>query len=208
MRQFRTPVPAVALWLLSTQEMKLPDAAESLSGWSARLARLASVTGTEPPSSAPRRMLSMGSVTPPSEPDFVNKPAPDFIVRDVDGHPVTLSGLRGKPVLLDFWATWCAPCRESMPYVQSLYDQFKDQGLVVLGIDTNEPADKARKYFADQKFSFANLLATGSDIVKNYGADAIPRVVLIDQDGIVRYVHRGWGPNIDLTPEVKKLVKR
>ena len=208
MRTFRSPVPGAALWLLSTQQMKLPDALKALSEWSDRLARLAGVSDKEGPSAAPTRMLSMGSFTPPSEPDFVGKPAPAFVVRDVDGHPVTLSGLHGKPVLLDFWATWCEPCRESMPYVQSLYDRFKDKGLVVLGIDTNESAEKARDYFAAQKFSFANLLGTGSDIVRNYGANAIPRLLLIDKDGIVRYVHRGWGPNIDLTPEVQKLVER
>jgi cytochrome c biogenesis protein CcmG/thiol:disulfide interchange protein DsbE len=111
-------------------------------------------------------------------------------------------------VLLDFWATWCAPCRESMPHVQTLSDQFQAKGLVVLGIDTNEPAELARKYFAEQKLSFANLLGSGSDVVKNYGANSIPRVVLIDKDGVVRYTHTGWGSGMDLTAEVKKLIER
>ncbi len=78
---------------------------------------------------------------------------------------------------------------------------------MVLGIDTNEPAETARKYFVDQKYTFANLLGSGSDVIKNYGAEAIPRVVLIDKDGVVRYVHSGWGSGVDITPEVKKLIE-
>jgi peroxiredoxin len=94
-----------------------------------------------------------------------------------------------------------------MPHIQSLYDRFKEKGLTVLGIDTNEPAEKARKYFADQKYSFANLLGSGSDVIRNYGAHSIPRVVLIDKDGVVRYMHSGWGSREDLTPEVRKVVE-
>jgi hypothetical protein len=78
---------------------------------------------------------------------------------------------------------------------------------MVLGIDTNEPAETARKYFVDQKYTFANLLGSGSDVIKNYGANSIPLVILIDKDGVVRYVHRGWGTGMDLTPEVKKLIE-
>jgi hypothetical protein len=77
---------------------------------------------------------------------------------------------------------------------------------MVLGIDTNESSETARKYFVDQKYTFANLLGSGNDVIKNYGANGIPLVVLIDMDGVVRYVHRGWGTGMDLTPEVKKLI--
>jgi peroxiredoxin len=142
------------------------------------------------------------------EPEMLGKPAPEFRLKDVDGRETTLASLRGKTVLLDFWATWCAPCRGSMPDVQTLSDQFQAQGLVVLGIDTNESAELAREYFAEQKFSFANLLGSGSDVMKDYGANGIPRVVLIDKDGVVRYAHTGWGSGMDLTAEVKKLVER
>jgi thiol-disulfide isomerase/thioredoxin len=126
----------------------------------------------------------------------------------VDGRETTLASLRGKPVLVDFWATWCEPCREEMPQIQALYDQFKDKGLMVVGIDTDEPAETARKYFEDQHYSFANLLGSGNDVVKKYGAEMIPMVMLIDKDGAVRYVHHGWGSGMDLSAEVKKLVAR
>jgi peroxiredoxin len=207
MRPSRSPVPGAALWLLDTQATKLPDAVKALAEWRDRLAKLPSVTGAGAPPPALNSMLTTGPFTPASEPELLGKSAPEFTLKDVDGRETTLASLRGKPVLLDFWATWCAPCRESMPHVQSLYDRFKEKGLVVLGIDTNESADMARKYFVEQKYSFANLLGSGSDAIKNYGANSIPRVVLIDKDGVIRYVHRGWGTGMDLTPEVKKLVE-
>jgi cytochrome c biogenesis protein CcmG/thiol:disulfide interchange protein DsbE len=151
--------------------------------------------------------LTTGPFTPPSEPELLGKRAPEFTLKDVEGRDITLASLHGKPVLLDFWATWCEPCREATPHIQVLHGQFKDKGLAVVGIDTNEPAETARKYFAEQKYTFANLLGSGSDVIKNYGANGIPLVVLIDKDGIVRYVHRGWGSGMDLTPEVKKLIE-
>ena len=206
-RVFRSPVPGAALWLVDKQAMKLPDAVKALAEWSDRLAKLPPVTETGAPSSTLNRILPGRSFTPLSEAELVGKLAPEFSLKDIDGREVTLASLRGKPILMDFWATWCEPCRESMPHIQTLYDQFKEKGLVVLGIDTNEPAETARKYFADQKFSFANLLGSGSDVVKNYGAEAIPRAVLIDKEGVVRYVHSGWGSGMDLTPEVKKLIE-
>jgi hypothetical protein len=94
-----------------------------------------------------------------------------------------------------------------MPHAQALHDRFKEKGLMVLAVDTNEGADKARKYFEEQKYSFASLLGNGSDVVRNYGANTIPKVVLIDKDGVVRYVHTGWSTGMDLTPEVKKLIE-
>jgi cytochrome c biogenesis protein CcmG/thiol:disulfide interchange protein DsbE len=206
MRMFRSPVPSAALWLLETQAMKLPDAEKALTEWRDRLAKLAPVTETGGPS-APKRVFPAGMFTPGSEPELTGKPAPEFTVTDVDGREIKLASLRGKPVLLDFWATWCEPCRAATPHIQALHDQFKDKGLVVIGIDTNEEAEPARKYFAEGKYTFGNFLGSGKDVIKNYGANGIPLVVLIDKDGVVRYAHHGWGTGMDLTSEVKKLIE-
>lgn len=206
-RVFRSPVAGATLWLIGTQAMELPDAVKALAAWSNRLAKLPPVAETGAPSPAQNRTLTGRLFAQLPEPELIGKPAPEFTLKDIDGREITLASLRGKPVLLDFWATWCEPCRESMPHVQALYDQFKEKGLIVLGIDTDEPAEKARNYFADQKYSFANLLGSGSNVIKNYGAEAIPRVVLIGKDRVVRYVHSGWGSGMDITPEVKKLIE-
>jgi peroxiredoxin len=93
-----------------------------------------------------------------------------------------------------------------MPHIKALYDRFKDKGLTVVCVDTNEPTETARKYFEEQKYSFINLMDSGGDASRKYGAGGIPRLVLIDKDGIVRYFHRGWGTGMDLTPEVNKLI--
>jgi len=207
MRISRSPVPSAALWLVDTEKKSLADAAKDLADWRDRLARLGPVTESGGPEPVRPRMLSGALFTPPPDGEFVGKPAPEFALKDVDGREYTLASLRGKPVLLDFWATWCEPCRESMPHVQMLHEQFKDKGLVVLGVDTNEAADKARKYFKDNKYSFASLLGSGNAIIEKYGAHAIPRLVLIDKDGVIRYAHTGWGTGMDITPEVRKIVE-
>jgi peroxiredoxin len=205
-RLFRTPVPGVALWLIDTQKKPAEEAVKALAGWRDRLAKLASVSAAEGPMPPVSRLLNnLGPFTPPSDPELTGKPAPEFALKDVDGREVTLASLRGKPVLLDFWATWCAPCREEMPHIKTLHDQFKDQGLTVVCIDTNETADKAKKYFEENHYSFVNLLDS-ADVSAKYGAGGIPRVVLIDKDGVVRYFHRGWSTGMDLAPEVKKLL--
>ncbi len=206
MRFSRSPVPGVALWLVGTEAKKLPDAVKALTDWRDRLAKLAMASETGAPSPAPNRAFPAGPFTPPSEPELLGKPAPEFTLKDVDGREITLASLRGKPVLLDFWATWCEPCRLATPHIQALHDQYKDKSLMVLGIDTNEASETARKYFVEQKYTFTNLLGSGNDVIKNYGANGIPLVVLIDKGGVVRYVHRGWGTGMDLTPEVKKLM--
>jgi peroxiredoxin len=185
----------------------LPEAIRALSDWRDRLAKLPGVGETGEPGAPVSGGISSGRLSLPSQPELVGKAAPEFSLKDVDGREITLASLRGKPVLLDFWATWCEPCRKEMPQIQALYDQFKGKGLMVVGVDTDEPAETARKYFEDQHYSFMNLLGSGNDVVKKYGAEGIPRVTLIDKDGIVRYVDLGWGSGMDLSAEVKKLLE-
>jgi peroxiredoxin len=204
---YRNPVPNAVLWLIEDQKKSLPEGVKALSDWRDRLAKLPGVSETREPTAPVSRSFPTGQFSPPTEPELVGKPAPEFALKDVNGREITLASLRGKPVLLDFWATWCEPCREEMPQIQALYDQFKDKGLIVVGIDTDEPAETARKYFEDQHYSFANLLGSGSDVVKKYGAEMIPMVMLIDKDGAARYVHHGWGSGMDLSAEVKRLVE-
>ncbi len=201
---FLGPLAASAtLWLIQDQQKSLPDAIKLLGEWRDRLAKLVPVTSAEGPfPSSPVTRLQ----TPVPQPDLVGKPAPDFTLKDVDGHEVALKSLRGKFVLLSFWGTWCPPCREEMPHIKSLYDEFKDRCLVVVCVAVNDTADKTRKYFEDQKLPFLNLLDDERDVSTKYGAGGVPRVILIDKEGAVHYFHRGWGPRMDLRPEVVKLV--
>ena len=157
MRPFRGPVPNAVSWLIENQKKPLPEAVRALSDWRDRVAKLPGVGENGEPLAPVNGRLSIERFSPPTEPELVGKPAAEFTLKDVCGQEIALANLGGKPVLLDFCATWCEPCREEMPQIQALHNQFNDKGLMVVGIDTDEPAETARKYFEVQHFSFVNL---------------------------------------------------
>jgi thiol-disulfide isomerase/thioredoxin len=123
----------------------------------------------------------------------VGDAAPDFALKDLAGAEVTLASLKGKVVLLDFWATWCGPCKAAMPAIQKIADDYKDKGVVVLGINTweNSP-DAARKYMEDKKFTYPCLLA-GDPLAEAYGVPGIPTIVVLGKDGRVEFLEVGMG---------------
>lgn len=117
-------------------------------------------------------------------------PAPPFTLQDRDGRRVSLSDFRGKTVLVDFWATWCSPCRSSMPTVENLYQRFQRQGLEVIGINIEGPSAEVLGYIDNGGYSFLFLFDQGnfrSNVVQSYGVRAIPRSVLINRQGEVVY---------------------
>ncbi|MFM7133348.1 MAG: TlpA family protein disulfide reductase, partial [Planctomycetota bacterium] len=122
------------------------------------------------------------------EPALAVKPgdaAPDFKLTDLAGNEVTLASLKGKVVLLDFWATWCGPCKAAMPSMQKLHDEYGPKGVVILGVNTwEQKADAAKDYMASKKFTYGCLLK-GDDLAKAYGVTGIPTLVVIGKDGTV-----------------------
>ncbi len=128
------------------------------------------------------------------------KSAPDFTAQTLDGKPVTLSALRGKPVLLDFWATWCSPCVEQMPALAALYREAKEQGLVLIGVDEDETPEKALAFVREKQYSWPNIYDHKDGAVKaRYDVFGIPTLVLIDKDGTVAWYQTGSGPETDET---------
>jgi peroxiredoxin len=117
--------------------------------------------------------------------------APDFRLPTLDGEIVSLSEFRGQPVFLNFWATWCGPCRAEMPYIQQLYERWTGQGLVVLAIDIQESPDTVRDFVEEFEFTFPVLMAADADVPLSYNVRSIPTSVFIDADGIIREVKRG-----------------
>lgn len=195
-----------AIWLIQEKKKTLPEAINLLSAWHDQLGQWSAVTGSAV-SGTVRLMSSAGAPSMIERPraDIVGKPAADFTLKDVDGKEVRLASLRGKTVLLDFWATWCEPCRRAMPDIKAVYEAYHAKGLEVVCIDFSEPAAVARKSFDENKYSFINLLDPASEVFNKYGGGGIPKTLLIDKDGVVRYFQQGFSTNEDFMAEVKKL---
>ena len=117
--------------------------------------------------------------------------APDFELRDLDGKTVSLRGLRGSPVLLNFWATWCPPCRAEMPYLQQIYEQWTSQGLVLLTINLMESSSEVRGFMQSNGLSFPVLLDSTGSVGTKYNVSGIPTTFFIDKDGIIQEMKVG-----------------
>jgi peroxiredoxin len=112
--------------------------------------------------------------------------APDFQLQNLDGQTVSLGNLQGKPVLINFWATWCGYCVDEMPYIQEIYEEWSDKGLVVLAINIGESSSKAEEFMQSQNLSFTVLLDTKQDVAQRYNVTGIPTTFFIDKDGIIQ----------------------
>jgi peroxiredoxin len=106
----------------------------------------------------------------------------DFTLRDLDNHPVTLSSLRGKIVLVNFWATWCPPCRKEMPALNDLYNHFQSQGLVILSI-SDEDSAKVAPFIAQTAYHPTVLLDPGSTVHQQFHVEGIPKSFVFDRQG-------------------------
>jgi len=106
----------------------------------------------------------------------------NFTLRDLDGHPWTLKDLRGKVVVVNFWATWCPPCRKEMPDLQALYEEFKGQGLVILAV-SYEDVDKVKPFIADRKITYPVLLDPDRNVNKEFQIEGIPKSFVYDRNG-------------------------
>lgn len=116
--------------------------------------------------------------------------ATDFRLVTTRGDPVTLSDYRGKVVVLDFWASWCQPCRLAIPVLERIHQEFKDRGVVVLGISTRENQNPA-PVFADLGATYKTLVA-GDEVALNYGVEGLPTVIIIGADGQIAYREKGF----------------
>jgi len=118
--------------------------------------------------------------------------APDFTLRSLGGPNLRLAEQRGRVVMINFWATWCGPCRQEMPQLSKLYDKYRASGFVLLGVNVDDDVRNATQVAARLGVSFPVLLDTDKTVSKLYDLSTMPSTVLVDRDGKVRYVHRGY----------------
>jgi peroxiredoxin len=119
----------------------------------------------------------------------INKPAPDFAVRDLDGKIVRLSDFHGKTVVLNFWASWCPPCRAEMPDLLEIYEErLADDDFVVLAVDklTEDTVSAVESFAAEFGLTFPIAFDGSDDIFQRYGVRGLPSTFFIDRDGIIR----------------------
>jgi peroxiredoxin len=123
----------------------------------------------------------------------VGQQAPDFVAQDAHGTTFTLQDYRGRPVLLNFWATWCAPCRLELPELQAMYEAHKEKGLVILAVNQDEAGQKdvVRAYVATQGFTFPALLDPQGSVAADYQVILLPSTIFIDVNGAVVATHFG-----------------
>ena len=128
------------------------------------------------------------NTTQPAAPAGINvgNMAPDFQLQNLTGQTVKLSDFRGKPVLLNFWATWCGPCRSEMPYLQQISDNSAATGLVMLAVDAGENATVVQKFMTELNLTIPVLLDTDKAVSKSYSITAIPSTFLIDKNGVIQ----------------------
>ena len=127
----------------------------------------------------------------------IGEPAPDFVLVSTDGEEMTLSDFQGQPVIVNFWATWCAPCRFEMPELQEAVEAYAGDNLALLAVNREEEAETIIDFFAELSadegidFTFPSLLDDRAEVAEAYGVFNMPTTYFINAEGVVTAVHRG-----------------
>jgi peroxiredoxin len=135
--------------------------------------------------------------------------APDFTLRGADGRNLRLAEQRGQVVLVNFWASWCGPCKQEMPQLNRLYEKYRSAGFVMLGVNVDDDARLGASTAARWGVRFPVLLDAEKTVSRLYDMGSMPATVLIDRDGRVRYLHRGYREGVEEAYErqIRELVK-
>ncbi len=136
--------------------------------------------------------------------NLTGEPAPSLKLKSEDGKVVALDSFRGKPVLLDFWATWCGPCVAALPKLAQIYQEAKDKGLVLLTVDQDEEANTAAEFLAKKAYTWRNFHDGDGEIERLVGSSGIPRTMLVDSQGKIAYDAGGMDDD-ELRKEIAKL---
>jgi peroxiredoxin len=136
-------------------------------------------------------------------------PAPDFTLAARDGGKVSLADLKGQVVMINFWATWCGPCRQEMPLLAQLQAKYEPLGFTLLGVNVEPDSAAAVTWLKGMPVTFPILFDTDSAVAGRFGVEGMPSTVFVDRNGQVRYVHRGYkaGDEAKYADMIRSLVK-
>lgn len=149
----------------------------------------------------------------PDPNDLLGQHAPPFAGDALDGKPIALEDLRGRVVLLDFWATWCGPCVAAMPFIQRIAEKYADQPFSVVGINQDsageEMAGRVKRFLEERKVTFRHFRDPDGKLGRQYKVSGIPCSFLLDKEGRIQAVHLGFSPSLeqDLSAKIDKLLK-
>jgi peroxiredoxin len=142
-------------------------------------------------------LVTVFAVTSLASSGLEGQVAPDFALKSSTGENLRLSEYRGNVVMINFWATWCGPCRQEMPLLDELYTRYERVGFRLLGVNIDDDSRRAMQMIEDLGVSFPVLFDTRKEVSKLYEVEAMPATVLVDREGNVRYVHHGYKPGYE-----------
>ena len=140
----------------------------------------------------------------------VSGPAPNFTLQSNAGGQVSLASLKGKVVMVNFWATWCVPCRQEMPHLEALYEKYNGLGFELLAVNVEKNnAEGARKWLQETPVTFPVLFDPENQVTKLYKVQTMPSTVIIGRDGTMRFMHNGYKPGYenDYQTQVRALLR-
>ena len=136
-------------------------------------------------------------------------PAADFTLKSNTGENIRLEELAGQVIFINFWASWCGPCRKELPELEELYLRYKDLGFIILAISNDNDIEKARKFFEPLNLSYPILFDNKQNVSGLYRVKAMPSSFLVDREGFIRYQHKGFKKKFIsiYDEEIRELVK-
>jgi thiol-disulfide isomerase/thioredoxin len=151
----------------------------------------------------------LACASPLAAAEAINVPAPDFTLESRSGENLRLEDHRGEVVMLNFWASWCGPCRQEMPLMDELYSQYKDLGFIILAVNVDENRDEALRFLDKVPVNYPILYDPESSVSELYEVQAMPTTVMIDRNGNARYLHYGYQPGYEdeYEQQIRELVR-
>jgi peroxiredoxin len=126
-----------------------------------------------------------------------SKPAPDVTLRTANGDTVRLADLKGRVVLVDFWASWCAPCKTSFPALDALFREYRERGVEVLAVNVDEQRHNADAFLAERPYALTVLFDPSGASAEAFGVEGMPSSFIVDREGAIRFTHMGYSGSVE-----------